>query len=162
MTLENKKPLYQMEDKVKEYLLLESVFDHELCSRSLISLCWPYSDIFDFGPNYIPISLMDHCGPPIFPFGPSLPPFGPKICHNVPLQASIGPSICTPLAQIYFKGPNWSQHLLWSPNDPYGFKHSIWPPWAPNWPPSIPFRPQMVTILEQILILSCWNYIWKT
>ena len=43
-----------MEDKVKEYLLLESVFDHELCSRSLISLCWPYSDIFDFGPNNIP------------------------------------------------------------------------------------------------------------
>ena len=75
-----------MEDKVKEYLLLEYVFDHELCSRSLISLCWPYSDIFNFGPNYNPISLMDHYGPPIFPFGP-------QICHNVPLQVSIGPSI---------------------------------------------------------------------
>ena len=77
-----------MEDKVKEYLLLESVFDHELCSRSLISLCWPYSDIFNFGPNYIPISLMDHYGPPIFPFGPSLPLWTSNIFEKFQLSTS--------------------------------------------------------------------------
>ena len=78
-----------MEDKVKEYLLLESVFGHELCSRSLISLCWPYSDIFDFGPNNIPNGPL--WAPNMyFPLDPHCPPLGLKFVTMYPYRPSLG------------------------------------------------------------------------
>ena len=59
------------------------VFDRELSSRSLRSLCccccsWPDSNFFDFGLKYGLILPMGQYGPQIYHIGPPWAPHGPS------------------------------------------------------------------------------------